>query len=157
MSIIGGFNMEIIDTHCDALLKLQLSKRDFDEPGKNLTFKNDKTLDTNYERLRAGNVKVQFFAIFIEPDVPSNEKWQHALEQVDLFYTEILGKHPKMKHIRVWQELDQLRSGEIGAVLTLEGAEAFGNDLVKLRHLYRLGVLSVGLMGNGENVCGSGA
>src|SRR5690625_1600636 len=157
MSIIrGGFNMEIIDTHCDALLKLQLAKRDFDDPGKTLTFKNDNTLDTNYDRLRAGNVKVQFFAIFIEPDVPTNEKWQHALEQVDLFYTEILGKQPKMKHIRAWQELDQLQSDEIGAVLTLEGAEAFGNDLVKLRHLYRLGVLSVGLMWNEANLCGDG-
>lgn len=149
--------MHIIDTHCDALLKLQLARRDFNEPGKEILFKNDETLDTNFARLRAGNVKVQFFAIFIEPDVPTDEKWQHALEQIDLFYTEVIGENSHMKHIREWSQIGELGQNETGAVLTLEGAEAFGNDLVKLRHLYRLGVLSIGLMWNEANLCGDGA
>lgn len=148
--------MHIVDSHCDALLKLQLAKRDLNEPEKRLSFKDDKTLDVNYERLRIGNVKVQFFAVFIEPDVPSDEKWQHALEQIDLFYTEVIGKHKLIKHIRKWGDIEKLQTGEIGAVLTLEGAEAFGNDRVKLRHLYRLGVMSIGLMWNDANLCGDG-
>src|SRR5690625_6902427 len=62
-----------------------------------------------------------------------------------------------MKHMTSWSELDDLQDGEIGAVLTLEGAEAFGNDLVKLRHLYRVGVMSVGLTWYVANLCGDGA
>src|SRR5699024_3957958 len=81
--------------------------------------------------------------------------------QIDLFYTEVLGKNPMMKHIKswedLWEDLDDLKDGEIGAVLTLEGADAFGNDLMKLRQLYRLGVLSIGMTWNNGNLCGEGA
>ncbi|WP_404454740.1 dipeptidase [Virgibacillus necropolis] len=149
--------MKIIDTHCDALLKLQLAKRGkfFNEGA--LDFKNSKHLHTNLNNLKAGQSMAQFFAIFIDPDVPAEEKWQHALEQVDLFYTEVLGKNPEMKHIKSWKDFDVLQEGEIGAVLTLEGADAIGNDLGKLRHLYRLGVLSIGLTWNNANLCADGA
>jgi len=148
--------LKIIDTHCDALLKLQLSQRNYDHSNL-LNFTNAAELDCSYERLEKGGVAVQFFAIFIHPDVPSDEKWQHALEQVDLFYTEVLGKNPNMKHIKAWDEMDRLKDDEIGAVLTLEGADAFGNDLMKLRQLYRLGVLSLGMTWNNANLCADGA
>lgn len=152
--------MQIIDTHCDALLKLQLAKRDTfftQKPKKLLRFTDAEEIETNFNRLQLGSVKVQFFAVFVYPDVPSDEKWQHALEQIDLFYTEILGKNPAMKHIRQWEDIGLLKDGEIGAVLTLEGADAFGNNLVKLQHLYRLGVLSIGLTWNNANLCADGA
>jgi len=148
--------MKIIDTHCDALLKLQMAKRGHPYGMKSLDYQTSEELDTNYQYLQKGGVMVQFFAIFIEPGVPSDEKWQHALEQIDLFYTEVLAQ-PKMKHIRKWEDFDRLKDDEIGAVLTLEGADAFGNDLVKLRHLYRLGVMSIGLTWNNANLCGDGA
>lgn len=148
--------MKIFDTHCDALLKLQRAKRNALFNGELLDFQHSKELDTNFERLQAGGVKVQFFAVFIHPDFPSDEKWQHALEQINLFYSEILGKNPLMKHIKTWQDIDSLKSDEIGAVLTLEGADAFGNDLMKLRQLYRLGVLSIGLTWNNANLCADG-
>ncbi|MEW9677579.1 dipeptidase [Lentibacillus sp. L22] len=149
--------MNIIDTHCDVLLKLQMAKRGKPFGQEPIHFQDSDRLDSNLTRLKQGGVRVQFFAIFIDPDVPSDEKWQHALEQVDLFYTEILEKHHEIKHIRSWTDLDQLQKCEMGAVLTLEGADAFGNDLIKLRHLYRLGVLSLGLTWNNANLCADGA
>jgi len=144
--------MKVIDTHCDALLKLQLAKHH----KRLISFDDAEEIETNVKRLEKGNVFVQFFAIFIHPDVPSNLKWQYDLEQIDLFYTEIL-KYPQMKHIKTWEDLDHLKEGEIGAVLTLEGADVFGNDLMKLRHLYRLGVLSIGMTWNYANLCADGA
>ncbi|TQS74910.1 membrane dipeptidase [Ornithinibacillus gellani] len=148
--------MKIIDTHCDSLYKLQLNKRN--PQGKTLLdYQTATQLDCSFQKLKQGNVWVQFFAIFIEPNVPSDEKWQHALEQIDLFYTEVIGKNKQMKHIKRWEEMDQLQEGEIGAVLTLEGADAFGNDLMKLRQLYRLGVMSIGLTWNNANLCADGA
>src|SRR5699024_4040647 len=76
--------MNVIDTHCDALLKLQGDYRDSLRTGKRLLdYRNSDKLDSNAARLEKGDVKVQFFAIFIAPNIPDNEKWQHALEQVD--------------------------------------------------------------------------
>src|SRR5699024_10969571 len=150
--------MKIIDTHCDALLKMQIEKRKVWEEDRDLLdFGEALSLDTNLRRLQAGGVQTQFFAIFIEPDVPQNEKWQHALEQIDLFYEDIINKHPEMKHIKKWEELHQLRPGEIGAVLTLEGADAFGNELRKLGTLYWLCILYIGPTLNNVNVRGVGA
>ncbi|MBT2582648.1 dipeptidase [Planococcus sp. ISL-109] len=148
--------MHIIDTHCDALLKLQVSKRNELFREKPIEYKDAEELDSSFLRLQQGGVKVQFFAIFVHPELPDNEKWQHALEQIDLFYSEVLGQ-PLMKHIRQWNDIDALKQGEIGAVLSLEGADAFGNDLSKLRHLYRLGMLSLGLTWNYANLCADGA
>ncbi|WP_422124149.1 dipeptidase [Planococcus sp. X10-3] len=148
--------MKIIDTHCDALFKMQVAKRDSLYHAPLLNFDNAERLDTNFQRLHAGGIKVQFFAVFLHPDLPSDEKWQHALEQVDLFHLEIVGKNPRMRHIRKWEDIHNLKEDEIGAVLTLEGAEPIGNDLGKLRHLFRLGVLSVGLTWNYANLCADG-
>src|SRR5690625_4641126 len=99
--------MKIIDTHCDALLKLQMAKRGRAYGMKTLDYRTSSELDTNYQYLQTGNVMVQFYAIFIEPGVPSDEKWQHALEQIDLFYTEVLAQ-PGMKHIQQWEDFDTL-------------------------------------------------
>ena len=149
--------MKVIDTHCDALLKLQLAQQGAPYDIEPLSFYDAKEIETSATRLQKGHVMAQFFAIFIYPDVPSDLKWQYALEQVDLFYTEILAKNPQMKHIKKWEDFDDLKDGEIGAVLTLEGADAFGNDLMKLRQLYRLGVLSIGMTWNNANLCADGA
>lgn len=148
--------MKVIDTHCDALLRLQQANNGSAYGVEPLNYLNADEVETNYERLKSGNVMAQFFAIFIRPNVPFDQKWQHALEQIDLFYTDVLGKSPNMKHIQKWEDLDHLQEGEIGAVLTLEGADAFGNDLMKLRQLYRLGVLSMGMTWNNSNLCADG-
>ncbi|MEH7335056.1 dipeptidase [Neobacillus drentensis] len=142
--------MNIIDLHCDALLKLQEGKG-------TLRFADAPELETNKTRLQKGNIKVQCFAIFIDPDIPSDQKFQVALEQIDYFYQEVLGKNPDMIHIKDWSDFDSLKIGQIGAMLTLEGVDAIGNDLMKLRILYQLGVRSVGLTWNNANLAADGA
>jgi membrane dipeptidase len=142
--------MYIIDLHCDALLKLSEAKGA-------LKFSDSKELETNKARLQKGKVKVQCFAIFIEPYIVSEQKFHYVLEQIDYFYEEVLGKNPEMKHIKDWSDFDKLKSGEIGAMLTLEGVDAIGNDLTKLRTLFQLGVRSVGLTWNNANLAADGA
>jgi membrane dipeptidase len=142
--------IKIIDLHCDALLKLWEGK------GK-LRFADSPELHTNKLRLQQGQVMVQCFAIFIEPDITSDQKFQAALEQVDYFYKEVLGKNPEMKQVKEWTDFDHLKDGEIGAMLTLEGVDAIGNDLTKLHILYQLGVRSVGLTWNNANLAADGA
>lgn len=142
--------MKIIDLHCDALSKLALAEG-------SLSFRNASEIEANFERLRQGEVKAQCFAIFIEPEVKSDEKFQAALDQIDYFYEEVLGKNPEMRQIRNWGDFAKLKDGEIGAMLTLEGVDAIGNDVSKLRTLYRLGVRSVGLTWNPANLAADGA
>ncbi|MGG4141675.1 dipeptidase [Paenibacillus algorifonticola] len=141
--------MNIIDLHCDALMKLA------DKKGS-LSFNDAPELETNKQRLLAGGVKVQGFAIFVMPNLTDQEKLQSALDQVHYFYEEVLGKNPDIKHIKEWKDIGKLAEHEIGAFLTLEGVDPVGNDLHKLNMFHRLGVLSVGLTWNFANLAADG-
>src|SRR5690606_9852849 len=134
--------------HCDALYKIWQSNGRLD-------FKDAKELDTNLKRLQQGNVKVQCFAIFIEPDLKTEEKFQAVLDQITIFYN-LLHQYPQIKQMKSWEDFDDLTDGEIGAMLTLEGVDAIGNDLNKLMILYELGVRSVGLTWNETNLAADG-
>jgi len=141
--------MNIIDLHCDVLMKLR-DARD------TLSFTNATELNINKDRLIKGEVKVQCFAIFLEQQIPSDQKFQVALEQIDYFYREVLEKNPEMKQITNWSDFDRIKDGEIGAMLTLEGVEPIGNDITKLNILYQLGVRSIGLTWNPANLAADG-
>lgn len=142
--------MKVIDLHCDVLYKLSI----MDElPPYEIA----DCLQANKNRLIAGEVQVQFFAIFISPEVPQNEKFMAALRQVELFYTHVLAPNPEMVHITDWTQIEHLGENEIGAVLTLEGADAFGEDLGKLSALLDAGVKLVGLTWNHANALAHGA
>ncbi|WP_414838819.1 dipeptidase [Carnobacterium sp. TMP28] len=141
--------MDIIDLHCDTLLKLQQSNGELD-------FKTSDELNVNLTRLKEGQVKIQAFAIFIEPTILVEEKYAAALEQVAYYQQAVLGENPEMKQIKKWDDIKKLKDGEIGSFLTLEGVEAIGNDLTKLDHLLDLGVLSVGLTWNPANLAADG-
>ncbi|WNF38127.1 dipeptidase [Bacillaceae bacterium IKA-2] len=140
--------MLVIDAHCDVLLKL-MEKRE-------RSFTNSPEIETNLERMKQGGIKAQLFAIFIEPTLPSDQKYQVALEQINIFHDEVVNKHPEMKEIKKWSDFNLLKDGEIGAVLTLEGSDSFGNDLGKLKNFYHLGVKSLGLTWNNANLVGDG-
>jgi membrane dipeptidase len=140
--------MKVFDLHCDALLKLY--------EGCATHFANDERLDVTKEKLSDGHISLQVFAVFVDPDIPSDEKYRTALQQIDYFHREVVGKHEAIKKITKWQDIKTLAPTEIGAMLSLEGADAFGNDLMKLRTLYELGVKSIGLTWNNANLCADG-
>lgn len=141
--------MRIIDLHCDALLKIWRSNGQ-------LSYSNAEELASNKERLLKGGIMTQCFAIFVPPTVKAEHKFQAALDQIHYFYDEVLGKNPEMKLIKEWSDLDLLQEGEIGAMLTLEGVDAIGNDLRQLHILFQLGVRSVGLTWNNANLAADG-
>ncbi|WP_332634096.1 dipeptidase [Halalkalibacter flavus] len=140
--------IRIIDTHCDALLKL------WERPERN--YLTDVDIDANVERLKAGNVHVQLYAIFVEPFIKQDQKFQVVMEQIEIFYEKVLKSSSSIRHIKEWSDLFSLKEDEIGAILTLEGVDAIGDDLTKLSILYQLGVLSVGLTWNQANLCADG-
>ncbi|MFK2825067.1 dipeptidase [Bacillus sp. B190/17] len=137
----------IFDGHCDVLYQLQKDQRkDFNNPSLHVT----------YSRLKQAQAKVQCFAIFLSSSIKPHDRFRSALEQIDLFYEKIIKPYPDMKVVKTRQELDELKKGEIGAVLTLEGCEAIEEDPLKLTTLYRLGVRSVGLTWNHANALADG-
>lgn len=140
--------MNIIDLHCDVLDKLTRLE--------NANFRNDARLSANLEKLKAGNVKVQIFAIFVHSELPDNEKFLAAVRQIEAFHTKVLCE-PEMVHITEWSQLKYLEEGQIGAILSLEGCDCIGEDLQKLEHILNAGVKLVGLTWNHENGVAFGA
>jgi len=138
----------IIDAHCDALYKI------WEQP--ELSFQSSSELNVNYEKWINNNVKVQCFAIYVPEYVHGDHQFQVALEMADLFFERIIKPNPDIKWIRSQQDLLNLKSGEKGAMLTLEGCHPIGEDLVKLKTLIRLGVRAVGLTWNQANAVSDG-
>ncbi|PFA67934.1 diguanylate cyclase [Bacillus sp. AFS015802] len=140
----------IFDAHCDVLMKLYL------DPGKK-AFQSKNGLHITYPQLLHSSSKVQLFAIYIPSYLKPGQRFQAALEMVNLFHQQILDPNPKLKFITSKKDIERLSEDEIGAMLTLEGAEAVEEDLTKLEILYRLGVRSVGLTWNWANAAADGA
>ncbi len=138
----------IFDAHCDALLKLH---------EKEGSFQQNHPLQMNYPQMVAAGSKVQLFAIFLEPELKPGQRFQTALEMVNIFHEQILKPNPKMKMVTSKKDIEALADDEIGAMLTLEGCEAIEGDLEKLKILYHLGVRSVGLTWNWANEVADGA
>ena len=136
----------IIDLHCDALLRLF-------ERGDNFT--NAPTLDVNYEKLQAGNVMAQAFAIFIDPDLSPQAKIESAYKQV-VHFQQLIEAHPNMVQLINWQDFHTLQPGQIGGFLTIEGVDFFGGDINFWYEFYKFGVLSIGLTWNMPNEAADG-
>ncbi|MGG4264872.1 dipeptidase [Peribacillus simplex] len=140
--------MAIFDAHCDVLMKM------FKDP--DISFLDSDKLHITKRGLLDEGGKVQCFAIYIPENVHPDMRFQAALAMVEIFHEKILSE-PEMKFIKTKADIDSLKEREIGAVLTLEGCDCIGNDLLKLKTLIHLGVSSVGLTWNYANLVADGA
>ena len=140
--------MKIFDAHCDVLMKMFVDS--------NISFNDSEKLHITKQSLIKNGAKVQCFAIYIPENVQPDLRFSAALQMVDLFYEKILVER-EMKLIRSYGDIAALEENEIGAILTLEGCDCIGQDLLKLQTLLRLGVTSVGLTWNYANNVADGA
>lgn len=141
--------MKIFDGHCDALYKMFIDQ--------SLNFENSKEMHVTYHNIKNAGIKVQSFAIYVPESVHPDLKFNAALYMVDLFYEKILKRFPEFRLVKTKQDLSSLEKDEIGAILTLEGCDCIGSDLVKLKTLLRLGVTAVGLTWNYANDVADGS
>ncbi|TNP10074.1 membrane dipeptidase [Bacillus cereus] len=141
--------MKIFDAHCDVLLQLWSAQ------GKR-NFNDDSQLHITFEQLKRRKGSIQCFAIYVPETVAYENRFEAALQMVDIFYNEILSL-PGVKFIQTKDDINMLKQDEVGAILTLEGCEAIGKEAMKLRLLYRLGVRSFGLTWNYANLLADGA
>ncbi|RHW36364.1 membrane dipeptidase [Neobacillus notoginsengisoli] len=140
--------MKLFDAHCDALLKM------FED--KSILFKNSPSLQANLEGIRKAGIKVQCFAIYVPSDIKQEEKFKAAEQMARIFHEKVIGSSESVVQVRNKKEIDRLKNDEIGAMLTLEGCDAIGDDMSKLVKLLDYGVASVGLTWNWANAVADG-
>lgn len=135
--------LKIFDAHCDVLYKMFLDST--------IHFQESKKLQVTMSGMKEVNTKIQCFAIYVPTTVHPELSFHAALYMVDLFYEKIIGQNPQIKVIKSQADIEKIKADEIGAILTLEGCDSIGKDLLKLKTLLRLGVTSVGLTWNFAN------
>ncbi|MGQ9557515.1 MAG: dipeptidase [Desulfurispora sp.] len=133
----------IVDSHCDTLTALQSQERRLGVASQRG--------HVDLPRLVAANVKVQYFAAFIEPQYYARPL-QRLLELIDRFEQELQENAGTLRLICSRSDLDRVLAGkEVGGLLTVEGGECLEDSLAVLRQLYRLGVRSITLTWNYRN------
>lgn len=137
------------DGHCDVLYKMFLDK--------SIVFYDSEKLQVTLKGLEQSGSKIQSFAIYIPESVHPDMRFQAALAMVEIFDEKILRKYSNIKLIRSQADIKNLEEDDIGAILTLEGCDAIGSDLLKLKTLLKAGVTAVGLTWNYANAVADGA
>ena len=109
-------------------------------------------------RLRDGGVKVQIFALFVEPAYPPEQALARTLHLWDVLRQAIVEAAGQARLCRTAAEVDTaIAAGVLAVIASVEGGEALGTDLRLLRVLHALGVRAMGLTWNGRNAIASGA
>lgn len=137
--------MELFDLHCDTLGECL-------KAGKSL-FQNDMQLD-----VRRGlflSPWVQCFAVWIPDEMRGSEALQFFDRAVQLLDQESVS-HPELHRIFSGNDLDALKPGECGVLLTVESGAVLAGSLEQLQHLYQCGVRMMTLTWNGSNELGGG-
>ncbi|WP_312886485.1 dipeptidase [Paenibacillus foliorum] len=141
--------MIIIDGHCDVLWKM------YENPLINFYEPQQAELDVNYENIIRSGVKIQCFAIYL-PESIKQPKFDDYLEYINIFYQKI-AINDKLTVIKNQSDLLQVMNGtKVGAILTLEGADAINDHSLYTQILYHLGVRMIGVTWNYANWAADG-
>jgi membrane dipeptidase len=138
--------MHLIDLHCDTLSAILDKQQGL--------FRN--TCHFDLERALAGGLKVQFMAIFVEPQAPT-AALEKVCRQMEYYQEQLQLNQGQVYGIKSMEDLQKhWAENKIGTLLHLEGAEAIGQDLQVLHFLYEAGLRSIGLTWNPGNLLSGG-
>lgn len=140
--------MKVIDAHCDLLSKLLHNPAiDFEREGADA--------DISLPALRQADMLVQFFALYLSEVLP-DRGMTPLLHMLDLMNEKVMA-NGKVRLIRTVSDLEGLtEAGQIGGVLSLEGADGLGGNLANLQRLYDRGVRLLGSTWNYANWAADG-
>lgn len=138
-----------MDLHCDTLLDLADGRRSL--AGHSLTGHVD------LPRLMKGNVRIQFFAAFIQSAYKPERSLKRVLQLIDVFYRELdTCREQVVTGLSYRQIARELKNNKLIAILGIEGGEALAGQLAVLRMLYCLGIRTLGLTWNQRNELADG-
>ncbi len=136
----------IIDGHCDTVHRFISGTGSYDFTRYN------KEGHIDLPRLRQAGVKLQFFALYIEPDYKPIGAVRRCMQLIDGYYRTVGRVQADLQTILNISHLHEaMNSNRIAALLSVEGGEALEGDLAVLRVLFRLGVRGLGLTWNQRN------
>lgn len=137
-----------VDFHCDTLYLL--AKKDIDIANKN----SEGHIDI--PRMIEGDVHLQVFAAFVEPEFMRKNAATMVLKMIDRMY-QLIEKTDKFKLILdAGDIISAKKENKIGAMLSIEGGEALEGDIALLRMFYKLGVRALTLTWSLRNDIGDG-
>lgn len=132
----------VADGHCDFLYGVVNHGYDFERP--HLSQQN-----IARDRLKQGNVKMQFFAAWTDMALRL-PPLQQCLAMIDAYYA-MHQAYPCLRPLTKNAQTDPQEQDVIDTVLTIEGGEAIEGSLSVLRMLHRLGVRAMALTWNSNN------
>lgn len=131
---------KIIDGHCDTLTNLLDRPSTIDDPKNHVSM----------ERLITGSVHIQFFAAWIGSKEKYGSPLQRGLKLIDRFNT-MLAENSRIVPILKWEDINEIKDNQIGALLTVECGSILEGELANLRILHKLGVRLMTLTWNYRN------
>ena len=129
-------NAIMIDLHNDVMEKM------IDDPTYNFSVlhENYTLYHTDIPRLQAGEVDMQFFAIWIDPDYLAIA-YQRTLAIFDVFNTTMNQNQASIQQAFTMEDaLSFNEQGKIAAIIGVEGGHSIEESLEKLENLYNLGM-----------------
>ncbi|WP_379126683.1 dipeptidase [Paenibacillus sp. sgz500958] len=140
-------SQKIVDFHCDALSKMQ------ELP--DLVFLNDHRLDVTAERMDAGGILLQTFAIYLSAHRGS-PRFEDIIGQIDRFHTEV-ERVGGLQWLRWKEEAANLdNDSRKWGMLSLEGVEGLEGNLLYAQLIFELGVRFMGITWNYANWAADG-
>jgi membrane dipeptidase len=95
---------------------------------------------TDIPRLQAGDVDIQFFALWVNPNTYTNY-YEQTLVMIDTFNDIMINNPSSIEQATDFDEaLDINSQGKIAAVIGVEGGHSIENSLEKLENLYNSGM-----------------
>lgn len=138
--------MNIVDLHCDTILKIGRSKESLELRRNNL--------NVDIEKLKKAHSLAQFFAMFVHLK-GEFDPLEKCLEMIDRLYLEIDKNSEDISLARNYDELmKNNKDGKLSAFITIEEGGAIKGKLHNLRNFYRLGVRLITLTWNYPNEIG---
>jgi membrane dipeptidase len=142
--------MPTVDTHADSLGAVLRGERHLDERGERGQL--------DFPRMREGGATIQFLSCWVEPEHKPERALQRQLEYIDAFYAQ-LARDRSVRAIMDPEDLEAVLAepGRVGCLISVEGAEAVGENIALVRILHRLGVRLMSLTWNQRNALADGA
>ncbi|SDH52140.1 dipeptidase [Alteribacillus bidgolensis] len=138
--------MFIADAHCDALWKMLAMKQP--------SFNGSSPLRVNTSSLKKGNVKIQNFALYTSVKDSLSRQKKNIMKELYLFKKYIAGNN--LIKWTPWKPI-QLTPFHTNAILSLEGAGMFGDNLHEWKNLKENGVEMASLTWNEKNELAAGS
>ena len=130
----------LIDGHNDLPEQLRENYRSSVDGLASGTAEREPPLMTDIARLRAGRVGAQFWSVYINAAVQSDEAIRQTIEQIDTV-TRLVEAYPR--DLELASTADDIvrihRQGRIASLIGIEGGHQIGANLAALRQFHRLG------------------